>query len=104
VFERYLDNLDVSCVDYNQTYSFCVCHCLQKGNPLKLVIMSATLRLKDFTENSQLFKVTPPVVKVTAIKIMCLFGYRFCIFHHFIVSDIYMNSHHLEYPKEAYKP
>ncbi|KAK2177101.1 hypothetical protein NP493_617g00010 [Ridgeia piscesae] len=36
----------------------------QKGNPLKLVIMSATLRLKDFTENSQLFKVTPPVVKV----------------------------------------
>ena len=37
----------------------------QKGNPLKLIIMSATLRLKDFTENTQLFKVTPPVIKVS---------------------------------------
>ncbi|KAI0211448.1 putative ATP-dependent RNA helicase DHX37 [Lamellibrachia satsuma] len=36
----------------------------QKGNPLKLIIMSATLRLRDFTENTQLFKVTPPIVKV----------------------------------------
>ncbi|XP_069134238.1 probable ATP-dependent RNA helicase DHX37 [Argopecten irradians] len=36
----------------------------KKGSPLKLIIMSATLRVEDFTENSRLFKVTPPVVKV----------------------------------------
>ncbi|KAG1714283.1 putative ATP-dependent RNA helicase DHX37 [Nymphon striatum] len=32
--------------------------------PLKLIIMSATLRIEDFTENTKLFKVTPPVIKV----------------------------------------
>lgn len=36
----------------------------KRGNPLKLIIMSATLRLEDFTENSRLFKVPPPVIKV----------------------------------------
>lgn len=36
----------------------------QNGNPLKLVIMSATLRVEDFTENRVLFPVPPPVVKV----------------------------------------
>ncbi|XP_030847415.1 probable ATP-dependent RNA helicase DHX37 [Strongylocentrotus purpuratus] len=36
----------------------------KKGNPLRLVIMSATLRVEDFTENKRLFKVTPPVIKV----------------------------------------
>lgn len=36
----------------------------QKGTPLKLIIMSATLRVEDFTENRRLFKTTPPVVKV----------------------------------------
>ncbi|XP_067683944.1 probable ATP-dependent RNA helicase DHX37 [Haliotis asinina] len=36
----------------------------KKGNPLKLIIMSATLRVEDFTENKRLFKVTPPVIKV----------------------------------------
>lgn len=36
----------------------------QKGKPLKLIIMSATLRVEDFTENSRLFKVTPPVIQV----------------------------------------
>ena len=38
--------------------------CLQKGKPLKLIIMSATLRVEDFTENSQLFKQKPPAIKV----------------------------------------
>jgi ATP-dependent RNA helicase DHX37/DHR1 len=34
-------------------------------SPLKLVIMSATLRVEDFTENKQLFPLTkPPVLKV----------------------------------------
>ncbi|XP_046374441.2 probable ATP-dependent RNA helicase DHX37 isoform X2 [Haliotis rufescens] len=36
----------------------------KRGKPLKLIIMSATLRVEDFTENKQLFKVTPPVIKV----------------------------------------
>lgn len=36
----------------------------KKNNPLKLIIMSATLRLEDFTENKRLFKVTPPVIEV----------------------------------------
>ncbi|EEC14099.1 ATP-dependent RNA helicase, putative, partial [Ixodes scapularis] len=34
-----------------------------RGNPLKLIIMSATLRVEDFTQNSHLFKVPPPVLK-----------------------------------------
>ncbi|XP_041347782.1 probable ATP-dependent RNA helicase DHX37 [Gigantopelta aegis] len=36
----------------------------KRGNPLKLIIMSATLRVEDFTDNKRLFKVTPPVIKV----------------------------------------
>lgn len=40
------------------------CNNLQRGSPLKLVIMSATLRVEDFTENKRLFRVTPPVIKV----------------------------------------
>ncbi len=34
--------------------------------PLKLVIMSATLRVKDFVENAKLFKIPPPVVTIHA--------------------------------------
>lgn len=36
----------------------------KKGNPLKLIIMSATLRIEDFTSNTKLFKNPPPVIKV----------------------------------------
>lgn len=36
----------------------------KRGNPLKLIIMSATLRVEDFTKNKQLFKVPPPVINV----------------------------------------
>eukprot|EP00095_Tigriopus_kingsejongensis_P006161 maker-scaffold40_size501252-snap-gene-2.13 protein:Tk06161 transcript:maker-scaffold40_size501252-snap-gene-2.13-mRNA-1 annotation:"atp-dependent rna helicase kurz" len=32
--------------------------------PLKLIVMSATLRVEDFTENARLFKTVPPVIKV----------------------------------------
>ncbi|POI24267.1 hypothetical protein CIB84_011983 [Bambusicola thoracicus] len=42
------------------------CVSLQKGLPLKLIIMSATLRVEDFTENTRLFAVTPPVLQVDA--------------------------------------
>ncbi|XP_043263355.1 probable ATP-dependent RNA helicase kurz [Colletes gigas] len=36
----------------------------KKNNPLKLVIMSATLRVEEFVENKKLFKVKPPVLTV----------------------------------------
>ncbi|XP_010011598.1 PREDICTED: probable ATP-dependent RNA helicase DHX37 [Nestor notabilis] len=38
----------------------------KKGLPLKLIIMSATLRVEDFTDNNRLFSVTPPVIQVDA--------------------------------------
>ena len=34
--------------------------------PLKLIIMSATLRVDDFVENKKLFKIPPPVINVQA--------------------------------------
>lgn len=37
-----------------------------KYKPLKLIVMSATLRVADFSENKQLFKVPPPILKVEA--------------------------------------
>lgn len=36
------------------------------AKPLKLVIMSATLRVSDFTENRQLFPQPPPLLKAEA--------------------------------------
>ena len=36
----------------------------QRHLPLKLVIMSATLRVEDFTQNQRLFARPPPVIKV----------------------------------------
>jgi ATP-dependent RNA helicase DHX37/DHR1 len=36
----------------------------KKGNTLKLIIMSATLRVEDFTKNETLFKSSPPVINV----------------------------------------
>lgn len=41
----------------------------KRNDPLKLIIMSATLRVEDFTENLRLFKKSPPVVKV--LEIFC---------------------------------
>ncbi|KAI8097439.1 P-loop containing nucleoside triphosphate hydrolase protein [Halteromyces radiatus] len=38
----------------------------QKIKPLRVVIMSATLRVSDFTENKALFAVPPPVINVNA--------------------------------------
>lgn len=50
----------------------------KKNDPLKLIIMSATLRLKDFTENPRLFPNTPPVIKVEArqFPVTCHFNKR----------------------------
>ncbi|XP_046386112.1 probable ATP-dependent RNA helicase kurz [Ischnura elegans] len=36
----------------------------KRGDPMKLIVMSATLRLEDFTENPRLFRSVPPVIKV----------------------------------------
>lgn len=36
----------------------------KRGDPLRFIIMSATLRIEDFTENTRLFKYPPPVVNV----------------------------------------
>ena len=36
----------------------------KKGNPLKLIIMSATLRVDDFISNRHLFNEIPPVIKI----------------------------------------
>ena len=36
----------------------------QRHLPLKLLIMSATLRVEDFTKNQRLFTHPPPVIKV----------------------------------------
>ncbi|KAM9330878.1 putative ATP-dependent RNA helicase DHX37 [Gastrophryne carolinensis] len=38
----------------------------KKRQPLKLIIMSATLRVEDFTENKRLFPIPPPVIQVDA--------------------------------------
>uniref|UniRef100_A0A8C5S7I6 DEAH-box helicase 37 n=1 Tax=Laticauda laticaudata TaxID=8630 RepID=A0A8C5S7I6_LATLA len=38
----------------------------KKGQLLKLIIMSATLRVEDFTANQKLFPVPPPVIQVDA--------------------------------------
>ena len=38
-----------------------------KVTPLKLVIMSATLRVEDFLENQRLFPVKPPLIHIKAI-------------------------------------
>ncbi|KAM7415920.1 hypothetical protein PAMA_018133 [Pampus argenteus] len=38
----------------------------KKGMPMKLLVMSATLRVEDFTDNRKLFRIPPPVIKVDA--------------------------------------
>uniref|UniRef100_H3AXC2 DEAH-box helicase 37 n=2 Tax=Latimeria chalumnae TaxID=7897 RepID=H3AXC2_LATCH len=38
----------------------------KKKTPMRLIIMSATLRVEDFTQNKRLFPVPPPVIKVDA--------------------------------------
>ncbi|XP_068623266.1 probable ATP-dependent RNA helicase kurz [Battus philenor] len=61
----------------------------KRGSPLRLIIMSATLRVEDFTENTRLFKVPPPLIKIDARQ--------------FPVT-IHFNKHtYSDYLKEAYK-
>ncbi|KAL0818359.1 hypothetical protein ABMA28_008837 [Loxostege sticticalis] len=61
----------------------------KRGNPLRLIIMSATLRVEDFTENTRLFKEPPPVIKIDSRQ--------------FPVT-VHFNKHtYSDYLKEAYK-
>ncbi|XP_013145897.1 PREDICTED: probable ATP-dependent RNA helicase kurz [Papilio polytes] len=61
----------------------------KRGNPLRLIIMSATLRVEDFTENKRLFKEPPPLVTIDSRQ--------------FPVT-IHFNKHtNSDYLKEAYK-
>ncbi|KAI5638778.1 oligonucleotide/oligosaccharide-binding (OB)-fold domain-containing protein [Phthorimaea operculella] len=61
----------------------------KRGSPLRLIIMSATLRVEDFTENTRLFKEPPPIIKIDARQ--------------FPVT-IHFNKHtYSDYLKEAYK-
>ncbi|XP_072934333.1 probable ATP-dependent RNA helicase kurz [Epargyreus clarus] len=61
----------------------------KRGIPLRLIIMSATLRVEDFTENTRLFKEPPPLIKIEARQ--------------FPVT-IHFNKHtYSDYLKEAYK-
>ncbi|KAL4720218.1 hypothetical protein ACJJTC_010563 [Scirpophaga incertulas] len=61
----------------------------KRGFPLRLIIMSATLRVEDFTENTRLFKEPPPVIKIDARQ--------------FPVT-VHFNKHTFsDYLKEAYK-
>lgn len=41
----------------------------QRHLPLKLLIMSATLRVEDFTQNQRLFTTPPPVIKVRLLSL-----------------------------------
>ncbi|CAH0713613.1 unnamed protein product, partial [Brenthis ino] len=61
----------------------------KRGSPLRLIIMSATLRVEDFTQNTRLFKEPPPVINVAARQ--------------FPVT-VHFNKHtYSDYLKEAYK-
>ncbi|CAH6718665.1 probable ATP-dependent RNA helicase DHR1 [[Candida] jaroonii] len=61
----------------------------QNYKPLKLIIMSATLRVSDFAENKTLFKSPPPIVKVSARQ--------------YPVSTHFSRHTNYDYQEEAFK-
>jgi ATP-dependent RNA helicase DHX37/DHR1 len=61
----------------------------QKERPLKLIIMSATLRVSDFTENTALFPIPPPVLRVEARQ--------------YPVSVHFNRRTHFDYLEQVYK-
>ncbi|KAK6939099.1 LOW QUALITY PROTEIN: Helicase-associated domain, partial [Dillenia turbinata] len=46
---------------------------VDKNSPLKLVLMSATLRVEDFISGSRLFRTPPPVIEVPTRQFPCTF-------------------------------
>lgn len=61
----------------------------KRGQPLKLIVMSATLRVEDFTQNTNLFRTPPPVIKVETRQ--------------FPVTIHFNKRTSTEYVKEAFK-
>ncbi|XP_075983898.1 putative ATP-dependent RNA helicase kurz [Anticarsia gemmatalis] len=61
----------------------------RRGAPLTLLVMSATLRVQDFTENTTLFKQPPPVIKIDSRQ--------------FPVTIHFNKRTYSDYLKEAYK-
>lgn len=61
----------------------------KRNDPLKLIIMSATLRVEDFTNNKKLFKTPPPVLTVEARQ--------------FSVKNHFNKVTSVDYMKDAYK-
>ncbi|CAK1541697.1 unnamed protein product [Leptosia nina] len=61
----------------------------KRGTPLRLIIMSATLRVEDFTENTRLFKDPPPMIKIDSRQ--------------FPVTVHFNKNTYDDYLKEAYK-
>lgn len=57
-------------------------------SPLKVIIMSATLRVEDFTSNETLFKIPPPVINIPARQYPVCFIFVYKIFY-FIYFCIY---------------
>lgn len=87
----------------------------KRGCPLRLIIMSATLRVEDFTENTRLFKVPPPVIEVIVIVItLCYFIFMNLVHDIYIFFKqiqsrqfpvtVHFNKHtYSDYLKEAFK-
>ncbi|XP_061722338.1 probable ATP-dependent RNA helicase kurz [Cydia pomonella] len=61
----------------------------KRGSPLRLIVMSATLRVEDFTENTRLFKEPPPVIKIESRQ--------------FPVTVHFNKNTYSDYLKEAFK-
>jgi len=49
----------------------------KRSSPLKLIIMSATLKVDDFSKNQKLFLQPPPIIEVNILKIYKLFDIHF---------------------------
>jgi ATP-dependent RNA helicase DHX37/DHR1 len=58
--------------------------------PLKLIIMSATLRVQDFTANRTLFERPPPVIHVKARQFE-VFSFNFCL----LLLTLFSRSSHI---------
>ncbi|XP_050353466.1 probable ATP-dependent RNA helicase kurz isoform X2 [Nymphalis io] len=61
----------------------------KRGVSLRLIIMSATLRVEDFTDNTRLFKTPPPTIKVESRQ--------------YPVTIHFNKNTYSDYLKEAYK-
>ncbi|XP_063988922.1 probable ATP-dependent RNA helicase kurz [Diachasmimorpha longicaudata] len=60
----------------------------KRNDPLKLIVMSATLRVEDFLENSRLFKVKPPLVKVDSRQFPVTIHFNRRTSHNYVVDSI----------------